>query len=83
MFPYDYPRRIIKSELFVHGETPLLFAFLNNNARYDLKVAMSMLHYEAPDELKRLIPNYAPAGNDEGLQTIAGHFPSAAYLRAK
>jgi hypothetical protein len=82
MFPYDYDRRLLKSSLFFHHETTLLHAFLTGNARFRIAGSLSMLHYALPQELARLIPRYAPAANEEGLETREGHFPSSIYLRA-
>lgn len=79
-FPYDYTRRILTSELFFPHESALLHAFLAFNSRFRLAAALSMLHYACPSELQRLLPWYRPAGNDDGLETHPGHFPSSAYL---
>jgi len=79
-FPFDYSRHILTTELFFQNETALLHGFLINNCKYSLKVALSMLHYANPEELKKLLPNYSPAGNQFGLNTSRGHFPSSAYL---
>lgn len=80
-FPYDYDRNTLESALVFPHESVLLHAFLAYNDRFVLRAALSMLHYAAPERLRTLLPNYRPAGNDEGLETTTGHFPSAAYLQ--
>lgn len=80
-FPYDYDRHLLDGALVFPHESVLLHAFLAYNRRFELSAALSMLHYAAPTELGASLPNYRPAGNDEGLATSPGHFPSAAYLR--
>jgi len=67
--------------LFFPHESILLHAFLVQNARYELKVALSMLHYARSCELQHFLPNYRPAHDDDGLAFSDGHFLSSAYLR--
>ncbi|HVC99085.1 MAG TPA: class I SAM-dependent methyltransferase [Pirellulales bacterium] len=81
VFPYDYPRELLSSELFFGHESALLLAFLTYNPRFAIAASLSMLHYARPEELGRLLPNYHPAGNDDGLRTTLGHFPSSTYLK--
>lgn len=80
-FPYDYDRNTLDSALVFPHESVLLHAFLAYNRRFVLRASLAMLHYEAPVELATLLPHYQPAGNDQGLETTVGHFPSAAYLQ--
>lgn len=80
-FPYDYTRRVTSEDLFFPQESTLLHAFLSCNDHYALAASLSVLHYSAPEKLSALLPQYQPAGNDEGLLTADGHFPSSAYLR--
>lgn len=80
-FPYDYDRHTLDSALVFPHESVLLHAFLVYSSRFALRAALSMLHYNAPERLRALLPNYRPAGNDGGLATTSGHFPSAAYLQ--
>lgn len=80
-FPYDYPRGLLSGELFFGHESALLLAFLTYNLRFAIAASLSMMHYACPDELKKLLPNYRPAGNDQGLETNPGHFPSSTYLK--
>ncbi len=79
-FPYDYQRGLLKDELFFSNETALLLAFLAGNPRFTVRASLSMLHYGCPDQLRRLLPNYQPAGNAEGLEQSEGHFPSSTFL---
>ncbi len=80
-FPFDYPRVLLDS-LFFPMESTLLYAFLVQNAHYELSASLSMLHYERPAELARLAPGYHPQANDHGLRASEqGHFPSSTYLK--
>jgi hypothetical protein len=79
-FPYDYDRHLLDSALFFQHESVLLHAFLAYNARFRVLASLSMLHYLEPAELARLLPNYRAAGNDHGLESGSGHFPSSTYL---
>lgn len=82
--PYDYPRDALHS-LFQFQETALLHAFLIDNERVSILFALSLLHYECPDSLKKVFPRYRPAPDRDGLaewETAArGNFPSSLYLR--
>lgn len=80
-FPYDYDRNTLDSALVFPHESVLLHAFLTYNRRFTLRASLAMLHYAAPEDLTAFLPNYRPAGNDEGLTVSPGHFPSAAYLQ--
>jgi hypothetical protein len=79
-FPYDYDRNTLRGALVFPHESVLLHAFLAGNERFALRASLSMLHYARPEALGALFPTYQPSGNDEGLETTPGHFPSAAYL---
>jgi hypothetical protein len=81
-FPYDYPGNLLSSALFFGHESALLHAFLSLNSRFRLLVALSMLHHACATELACYLPCFRPRGNDHGLATTPGHFPSAAYLQA-
>jgi hypothetical protein len=81
VFPYDYPSRILTSELFFGHETALLHAFLVLNSRYSIAASLAMLHHAAPGELAKSLPNYRPARFDQGLLLSEGDFPSSIYLR--
>jgi hypothetical protein len=80
-FPYDYQRGLLADELFFCNESVLLHAFLIHNPKYTIRAALSMLHYAAPDELRKSLPNYRPAENEQGLRRSDGHFPASAYLQ--
>jgi Methyltransferase domain len=80
-FPYDYTRRVVSEDLFFPLESTLLHAFLSCNDRYEICTSMSMLHYAAPERLAELLPSYQRAGDEDGVLTAPGHFPSATYLR--
>lgn len=81
-FPYDYTRNVLGGDLFFWCETTLLHAYLVNNPHVEIKAAMSMLHYEHPEELRKLFPAYQPQGNKDGLSDGGGlHFPSSVFLK--
>ncbi len=82
-FPYDYQRGILNRTLFFWNESVLLHAFLINNQKCLLKVALSMLHYACPEEIKKFLPHYNPSPSEFGmeLEGFKGHFPSSAYLQ--
>ena len=82
-FPYDY-QRDLQSSVFFWSESSLLHAFLIGNSRYTLRLSMSMLHYQCPNELRNCLPNYRPQRDEHGLMDARhpdGHFPSSAYLQ--
>jgi len=81
-FPYDYQRDLLDDALYFWSESTLVHAFLIGNERYRIATALSMLHYEAPAQLARLIPSYRPQPNRDGLGAGDGHFPSSLYLLA-
>ncbi len=80
-FPYDYSPKILTSALNFWHESILLHAFLAYNPHFDIAASMSMLHYERAKELGACLPNYRPQGNEFGLPTTPGHFPTSTYLR--
>ncbi len=80
-FPFDYQRGLMEDELFFNNESALLHAFLIGNARYTIRASLSMLHYAERETLRRLLPNYRPALNDQGLSASPGHFPASTYLQ--
>jgi hypothetical protein len=81
LFPYDYPGNLLTTALFVPHESVLLHAFLTCNPRFTILASLSMLHYQRPDELRKLLPTYSPAPYQDGIALGDGHFPSAIYLR--
>lgn len=80
--PYLYQRNILES-FFQWTETALLQALLTNNPSFRILFSLSMLHYDAPDHLKRVFPEYSPAPDTDGLadDRVPGHFPSSIYLQ--
>lgn len=85
--PYDYQRDLLQT--FYHwSETSLLHAFLINNARARIVVCLSLLHYERPDLLREVFPEYRPQPDENGLvfvdprsvRVAPDHFPSSTYL---
>ncbi len=84
LFPYDYRRSFMTSDLFCWLESTLLHAFLINNDRFEVQLAQSMLHYGAQDELKACFPSYDPRASEFGLELAEGtHFPASTYLRTR
>jgi len=79
-FPYDYSADLLTTAQFFQHESVLLHALLVGNARFRLLAALSMLHHARPAGLKELFPHYQPQGQDDGLRTSSGHFPSSTYL---
>jgi hypothetical protein len=85
-FPYDYARDLLNGDLLFPQESALLYAFLTGNRSYRLEASLSMIHYADPAGLQRLLPDYRPAAQVNGLAAATGdasgrHFPSAAYMR--
>jgi predicted O-methyltransferase YrrM len=84
--PYDYPRDMLTDSIFFWNESPMLHAYLADNARMTTRVCCSWLHYEARDELTRVVPGYRAQRGEDGLadqQDPAGHFPSSIYLQVQ
>jgi len=81
-FPYDYPPELLTNSLFFQHESVLLHAFLAFNRRFRLLASLSHLHHAGQDTLRTLFRGYQPQGNDHGLVTTKGHFPSSAFLLA-
>ncbi len=82
MFPYDYPRNLLLDMIWVQTESTLLHAFLINNKSFKVMLSLSMLHYGMTEEMKRILPNYKPQKNADGLMVEDNdHFPSSVYLK--
>jgi hypothetical protein len=81
-FPYLHQRNVLDT-LFQWTETALLQALLTNNERLRILFSLSMLHYDAPADLKRVFPEYTPAPDSAGLadDRTGGHFPCSLYLQ--
>ncbi len=81
--PYDFQRDADRS-LFQWMETALLHAYLIDNARTGILFCLSQLHYDRPEALREIFPEYRPEPHENGLQTeppAGRHFPSSLYLR--
>jgi hypothetical protein len=80
--PYDFPRDAIRG-IFNWQETALLHAFLACNSRFKIVFCLSHLHYDKPDVLREVFPEYVPQPDSRGLSVAKapGHFPSSIYLR--
>jgi predicted O-methyltransferase YrrM len=82
-FPYLYQRNVLES-FYQWTETAILQALLTNNQHLKILFSMSMLHYDVPDDLKKVFPEYSPAPGVDGLaddDLKPGHFPSSIYLQ--
>jgi predicted O-methyltransferase YrrM len=85
LWPYDYQRDILDGALFFWTESTLLHAFMIGNDRFTVRAGLSQLHYDRPEQLKRLIPWYQPVLSIDGLSAdgrTGKHFPSSLYLEA-
>lgn len=80
-FPYDYARGILSRDLFFPHESIFLQAFLSGNSRFAIEASLSMLHYADKPRLKRMLVNYRPSGDSDGLEHGLGDFPSSIYLK--
>ncbi|HUY18442.1 MAG TPA: class I SAM-dependent methyltransferase [Candidatus Binataceae bacterium] len=83
-FPYDYPRDTLTNFLGSTQECAMLHAFLIGNARVRILFSLSLLHYDRPEVLQRVFPEYRPQSGRDGLRdehSAAGHFPSSIYLQ--
>jgi len=81
-FPYTYQRELLTT-LFQWSETALLQALLTYNPHLSILFCLSQLHYDAPEILLEVFPEYVRQPADEGLADLAapGHFPSSIYLQ--
>jgi predicted O-methyltransferase YrrM len=88
--PYDYDRAVLRT--FLHwSETSLVRAYLVGNSRVKILFALSMLHYDRPDVLREVFPEYDPREDDRGLEPddvpafakVEKHFPSSLYLEIR
>jgi Methyltransferase domain len=80
-WPYDYQPSLM-TNLFFHGESTLLHAYMIGNSRYAIAVSLSMLHHGCPREMQSVLPNYQPAATNHGLWRVKGqgHLPTSTYL---
>jgi hypothetical protein len=87
-WPYDYPRDLLHN-FFAGAESSLLRAFFVHNNRTRVVFCMSYLHYEAPEVLKQVFPEYDRQPDERGLtykfrkpfEEITSHFPSSLYFQ--
>jgi predicted O-methyltransferase YrrM len=92
-FPYDFQRDADRT-VFQWMETAMLHAFLIGNRRFEILFCLSQLHYDRPEGLRELFPEYRPQPGESGLRAVIGgrrddfaddsredHFPSSLYLR--
>ncbi len=81
--PYDYPRDVLTT-YFQWMETSLLRAFMTQNDHVRTLFCLSHLHYDRPDMLREVFPEYVPADNRDGLEVAnsssPGHFPASIFL---
>ena len=81
--PYAYPRNVFTMPYWWQ-ETSILMALLINNPKLSVLACLSALHYDLPEELQKLLTDYDPAPNNEGLEVSAsapGHFPASIWLQ--
>ena len=88
--PYDYPRDALRS-LFQWQETALLHAFLIGNCNVEILFCLSQLHYDRPEAMAEVFPEYRGRPAENGLRgeesplfdEKGDHFPSSIYLRIR
>ncbi len=86
-FPFDFDRAVLKT--FYHAmETSLLHAYLIDNSRIEIIFCLSLLHYDAQEDLKKIFKEYEPENDHLGtpvsntaFEQDGKHFPSAIYLK--
>lgn len=81
--PYAYPRNVF-SMPYWWQETAMLMALLINNPKLSVLTCLSALHYDYQEELQKLLTDYRPAPNNEGLEVSSstpGHFPASIWLQ--
>ncbi|MGB2886307.1 MAG: class I SAM-dependent methyltransferase [Candidatus Acidiferrales bacterium] len=82
--PYLYTRSTLSAYFHTNSqETALLTALLTDNKRLSILASLSALHYDRTREMKRLLSDYEPQANIEGLcpsYPVKGHFPSSTWL---
>ena len=88
--PYDYQRNVLQT--FLHwSETALLRAYLTHNDKAAILFCLSHLHYDRPDELKQIFPEYDPAPDVDGVNPKSvrpfeqpkRHFPASIYIEIR
>jgi predicted O-methyltransferase YrrM len=81
--PYDYQRNVLQT-YFQWMETSLLRAYLMDNSRASVLFCLSQLHYDCPEVLREVFPEYVPAPDENGLNvrsgSLQGHFPASIFF---
>lgn len=80
--PYLYQRSVL-SNYFAWQETSLVLALLINNKQLSVLTCLSALHYDRPEKLRCLLPDYRPRDGFEGLDKCyppQNHFPASLWL---
>jgi len=85
--PYGYSPLALQV-LVQPAETALLHALLIANENLRILFSLSLLHYDCPDILSEVFPEYVPRFQPNGLREhglpfygLSGHFPTSIYLR--
>lgn len=86
--PFDYQRSLFTT-LWQWQETSLLHAYLINNHKAKVLFCLSMLHYDCPEALKKIFPNYNPQKDKisglnygvDNLDKFETHFPASIYFK--
>jgi hypothetical protein len=81
--PFDY-QRDTETSLYQWMETALVHAYLVNNSKTKILLCLSHLHYDRPETLKAVFPEYRRRSDHNGLEIAPSsdaHFPSSLYLR--
>lgn len=89
-FPYDYLLDVLESFL-AQSEVSLLRAYLIFNDKADIVFCMSLLHYDRPEVLAEVFPDYQPRPTTDGLwngeskafDVSPKHFPSSIYIQTQ
>ncbi|HEU5422426.1 MAG TPA: class I SAM-dependent methyltransferase [Nitrolancea sp.] len=82
--PYLYPRDVLSS-YFGWQETALLLALLVNNEHLAVRACLSALGYDRTEQLRAILPDYAPEASIEGLPApgARGDFPTSTWLQVQ
>jgi Methyltransferase domain len=79
--PYAYPRTVFTRPWWWQ-ETAMLMTLLINNPKLAVLACESALHYDYSEQMQKVLTDYRPAPNNEGLSlSKAGHFPASTWLR--
>jgi hypothetical protein len=66
-----------------HHESPLLHAYLVDNARCRLMLSMTQVHHDAPRAMQAVLWNDRLCPMDEDVAAGNRHVPTSVYLRAE